>query len=126
MLLRWLCLALWALGIIVGRTWSCMEPGSRTAWRDRRRRRSPSSPANPSAAPPRLPGSDPRLHMLSGGITLLIQALAFVRWTDVGARLRTASGLHMASAVAFQAGEGAAAGLHCGGAPCLGTTVPPG
>lgn len=106
MLLRWLCLALWALGIIVGRSQPFYLEASAAAARasrhGRRRRRSPL----PEAPLPVLPGGDPRLHMLSGCIALTIQTLAFVRWTDVGARLRTATGLvNMASAVIFMSGE---------------------
>lgn len=97
MLLRWLLIACYALGMLVVRTRGlCGRPcaDEETSPRGRRRQRDRAQADSPhtlarSRPPLRRPlGSDPRLAMLSGIIVSVITLLATARWTPGFGRVR--------------------------------------
>ena len=97
MLLRWLLIALFALGTLVARTRGVCDQqceaagGSPRGGRPQRSRSRSPSPRRGGARqqPPRPLGSDPRLTMLAGVIASMITAAATLRWTPALARVRS-------------------------------------
>ncbi|PRW50944.1 Transmembrane protein [Chlorella sorokiniana] len=98
MLLRWLLISLYALGMLVVRTrgvcdQQCEDEASPRSGRRQRDRAPAGSPRTTRREPLRRSlGSDPRLAMLSGVIVSVITLLATARWTPGFGRMFTLSG----------------------------------